>query len=140
VDHSSGAADAASFLMGASVGMTTVLEQTSLAYFGVPLAAMTAAVSGALLPTLLLDREPLAEAIKRWAGGVLFALLFTAAMLKFFGMDKGYAVAVAGALAAFARDLMALARGELPPVVTWFREKWTGKPAVGNGNGKGTEQ
>lgn len=112
----------------AAGGMLTsvIFDHLSIAIWGVPVSTVSAAASGALVPALLLEPEPLPRAIRRWLGSVLLALICTAAILRAFALEQIYGVIVAGGMAAFGRDLFALLRGELPPVVTWLREKFTG--------------
>lgn len=106
---------------------TVVLDHMSIALWGVPLATVSAAATGALVPALLLDPEPLLHALRRWLGSMLLALIATAAVMRAFSLEQIYGVAVAGGIAAFARDLFAVLRGELPPIITWVREKFTGR-------------
>ena len=96
--------------------------------YGVPSAAIVAASTGALVPALLLDPEPFGQALRHWAGAVLFALGSTALTMHFAGLDRTLAGPVAGVIGMFARDLFALARGQLPPLVAAVRERLTGKP------------
>lgn len=111
----------------AGVGITAAAEKAALAFFGIPLAAVTAAMTGALVPLLLLDPEPLLTALRRWAGSVALALIGTAAVLLAFSLDPKFAIGVAGLKAALARDLFAALRGELPPLITAVRERLAGR-------------
>lgn len=106
---------------------TAWADQVALAFFGVPLAAVTAAMTGALVPALLLDSQPLLQALRQWTGSVALALITTALVLLTFGLPKEYAIGVAGLTAAFARDLFAALRGELPPLITAVRERLAGR-------------
>lgn len=112
-------------------GVTAVLESTALKFFGLPLAAVTAAMTGALVPALLLDPEPLAMAVRRWMGSVALSLVATGLLLLVLELDRAYVVGVAGMVAVFGRDLFSLARGQLPPLVGALRERITGKPGPG---------
>jgi hypothetical protein len=119
--------------VAAGAGTLVVIDQFSVLFFGVPAAAITAAFTGALIPALLLPPEPLIEAARRWLGSALFALVFTALVLLVFGLQQHYAIGVAGALASFARDLFALARGELPPIISAMRVRVFGPRHPDNG-------
>lgn len=105
---------------------SVMLDHLAVAIWGIPLSTVSAAATGGLVPALLLDPEPLAHALRRWLGSVLLALICTAAILRTFQLEQIYGVAVAGGIAAFGRDLYSLLRGELPPIITWIREKFTG--------------
>jgi len=119
-DHLSTGAAVVSMAAGAS--LTAVLEQASVAFFGVPLAAVTAAMTGAMVPALLLDAEPLREALRRWLGSVALALVATALLLHVLGLEKPHAIGVAGLVAAFGRDIFSAVRGQLGPLAAAVRE------------------
>jgi hypothetical protein len=106
----------------AGAGFTLAAEKAALAFFGIPLAAVTAALTGALVP-LLFTEERLLTALRHWLGSALFALLLTALVLLLADLGDKAAIGVAAVLAMFARDLFAAARGELPPLVTAVRER-----------------
>jgi hypothetical protein len=110
----------------AGVSATAALEAGALAWFGIPLAAVTAAMTGALVPALLLDPGPLLEALRRWVGSVAFALITTALVVLVLQLDRGAAIGVAGLTACFAREIFAAARGEVGPLVAAIRAKLTG--------------
>ncbi len=113
------------------VGLTALAEKASLAYFGIPLSAATAAMTGALVPLMLLDPEPLPRAFRLWLGSVALALISTAAVLWAFGWPDKVAIGVAGGIGAFGRVIFAAVRGELPALITALRERLTGKPKEG---------
>ncbi len=120
-------AGAALVAAAAGAGITAAAEKAALAFFGIPLSAVTAAMTGALVPLLLLDPQPLTGALRQWFGSVALAFIGTALLLLTFGLDNTYAIGVAGLLAAFARDVFAALRGELPPLITAVRERLAGR-------------
>jgi hypothetical protein len=110
----------------AATGALGVLEHWSGHLFGLPLQAVTAAMVGALIPTLLLDPEPWRVAVRRWLGSVALALVATGLVLQAAALDKPFAVGVAGLVAAFARELFAGVRGELGPFLSAVRQRLVG--------------
>lgn len=102
---------------------TVVLDQWALATYNIPLAAITAAGTGALVPLLLLDKEPFFRALRLWVGSVAFALLITGIIIAFITSWKPAAVPLAGVIAMFARDLFASIQGQVPPIVASLRER-----------------
>lgn len=112
------------------IGLATAgaLVDTVTATF--PHTTIVGAVMGALIPALFLDPEPIGKAARLYLGAVLLALVFTGGLMAWAGLGERFATAVAAALSTFARDLHALVRGQLPPIVDAVRSKITG--------GKGT--
>lgn len=121
--HLSAGAALGAAVAGASV--TAALEHAAVAFFGIPLAAVTAAMTGALVPALLLEGEPLLQAVRRWLGSVALSLVATALLLHLLGLDRVHAIGVAGLTAAFGRDLFAAVRGQLGPLAAAVRKLLT---------------
>lgn len=118
-------------LAAAGAGFTAAADQAALAFFGLPAAAITSAASGALVPALFQDPQPLLRALRHWLGSVLLSLSITAVVVLWAGLpDRGWAIGVAGVAAAFARDLYAALRGELPPIITALRTRVFGRGAA----------
>lgn len=105
---------------------TAVLERWAVATYNVPWGAVTAAMTGALVPLLLMDKEPLGRAVRLWAGSVAFALIGTSTIIAFAESARPFVAPVAGAVAMFARDLFAAIQGQVPPLVASARERLTG--------------
>lgn len=101
-------------------------EKAALAFFGVPLAAVTAAFTGALVPMLFMDERP-SRAFRYYAGSVAFSLVLTAVVLLAADLDPKWSIGVAGGLAAFARDLFAAFRNEVPPLIGAVRARLVGR-------------
>lgn len=97
-----------------------------------PHATIIGAVMGALIPALFLEPEPIQKAARLYLGAVLLALLFTGGLLAWLDIGERFATALAAALSAFARDIHALVRGQLPPIVDAVRTRLVG--------GKGAQQ
>jgi hypothetical protein len=117
----------ASLLAAATgAGLTAALEHAAMSFFGVPLPAVTGAMTGALVPALLQDPQPIRAALRQWLGSVALSLVLTALVLLAFDLAKPFAIGVAALLAMFARDLFAAARGEVGPLLTAVRERLVG--------------
>lgn len=116
----------------AGASLTAAAEAAAIAVFGIPLSAVTAAATGALVPLLLVDPPPLRTALRQWAGSLAFALVLTAIVLLAADLNAKFTTGVAGLLAMFARDLFHAARGELPPLITAVRERLAGRARGGS--------
>lgn len=112
-------------------GITVVLDQVSLAVFGIPVAAVSAAATGALVPALLLEPEPIIDALRRWVGAVAFSLCLTALVLLALELQRGYTIGIAALLAMFARDLHSTLRGQVPPLFDGLRRRVFGGSEAG---------
>jgi hypothetical protein len=112
----------------AAGGALSAWAGTGASAFGVPASAVIAAATGAVVPLLLLDPEPLMHALRHWLGAIALALCTASLAMHFGGLDKSLAGPVAGVIAAFSRDLFSAARGQIPPLVAALRERLAGKP------------
>lgn len=111
----------------AGAAATVALDAISMAWFGIPIAAVTAAATGALVPNLVLDEEKALVMARRWIGSVAFSLSLTALVVAVSGSERELVIGIAALLAMFARDIFAALRGQVPPIINAVREKFTGK-------------
>lgn len=117
---------AAKAALPAGAGVTVMLDQMALVFYGIPLSAVSAAATAALVPALLVDPEPLRDAVRRWMGAVLFSISLTAFVMNAFGLPRALSIGVASLLAMFARDLHSTLRGQVPPLLDGLRHRLLG--------------